>query len=47
MIIRIFLVLFALNLVAFVVGAEASERAAIIEEIYPEVLITCSKPILL
>ena len=36
MIIRIFLVLLALNLVAFVVRAEASERPAIIEEIYPE-----------
>jgi hypothetical protein len=40
MIIRISLVLFTLNLVIFVVRAEASERAAIIEEIYPEDIYT-------
>lgn len=36
MIIRIFLILLALNMVAFVVRAEASERAVIVEEIYPD-----------
>ncbi|MDX1633528.1 MAG: hypothetical protein R3280_02725 [Marinobacter sp.] len=38
MIIRIFLVLLALNLVAFVVRAEANERPAIAAELYPEEL---------
>lgn len=38
MIIRIFLVLLALNLVAFVVRAEAQERPAIATELYPEEL---------
>lgn len=38
MIIRIFLVLLALNLVAFVVRAEAAERPAIAAELYPDEL---------
>lgn len=36
MIIRLFLVLLALNLVAFVVRAEAAERPAIAAELYPD-----------
>lgn len=38
MIIRLFLLLLALNLVAFVVRAEAQERPAIAAELYPDEL---------
>lgn len=38
MIIRLFLLLLVLNMVAFVVRAEAGERATIVAELYPEEL---------